>query len=124
MLFVIRSVVQIYHFNKIGIGQTQIFELSAAIEIPCMANTTFSRVHNELSMSIHNVAWEEIRKAGEEERKLAIETGNIDEDGIPFCTVVADGQWSKRSYKTKYDALSGVVNIFSIFHFIYLFLYI
>jgi len=31
------------------------------------------------------------------------------DDGIPFCTVVADGQWSKRSYKTKYVALSGVV---------------
>ncbi|KAL4120167.1 hypothetical protein QTP88_012897 [Uroleucon formosanum] len=28
-----------------------------------------------------------------------------------MCTVVADGQWSKRSYKTKYDALSGVATI-------------
>jgi len=63
-----------------------------------------------LSSSIHNVAWEEIRKAGEEEKQLAIAAGDVDaDDGIPFCTVVADGQWSKRSYKTKYDALSGVV---------------
>jgi hypothetical protein len=28
-----------------------------------------------------------------------------------MCTVVADGQWEKRSYKTKYDALSGAVSI-------------
>lgn len=36
--------------------------------------------------------------------------GNVDADGIPCITVVADGQWSKRSYRTKYDALSGVVS--------------
>ncbi len=34
----------------------------------------------------------------------------FDDDGVPMCTVIADGQWSKRSYKTKYDALSGVVS--------------
>lgn len=75
-----------------------------------MSNTTFSRHHNSLSISIHNLAWEEIHNAGEEEKKLAIAAGDVDvDDMIPFCTVVADGQWSKRSYKTKYDALSGVV---------------
>lgn len=77
------------------------------MEIPCMANSIFFKEQEILSTSIHNLAWEEIQKAGEEERKLAID---VDSDGIPFCTVVADGQWSKRSYKTKYDALSGVVN--------------
>lgn len=46
---------------------------------------------------------------GNEERQFALESGNIDVDGTPICTVVADGQWSKRSYKTKYDALSGAV---------------
>lgn len=51
-------------------------------------------------------------KAGKEEKKLALECGNVDVDGTPMCTVVADGQWSKRSYKTKYDALSGAVFIF------------
>lgn len=54
-------------------------------------------------------------KAGEEEKRLAIEAGDIDVDGIPMCTVVADDQWSKRSYKTKYDALSDVVSILYIF---------
>jgi len=76
-----------------------------------MANSTFSRQHEDLSSNIHNLAWDEIRKAGEEERQLAIEAEeDIDVDGIPFCSVVADGQWSKRSYKTKYDSLSEVVS--------------
>jgi len=52
-----------------------------------------------------------MKKAGVEERELALEAGEVDENGIPMCTVVADGQWCKRSYKTKYDALSGVVRI-------------
>jgi len=84
-------------------------EFVAILEIPCIANTTFLKVHENLSDSIHNTAWDEIQKAGEEERELAIQAGDIDEDGVPFCTVVSDGQRSKRSYKTKYDALSGVV---------------
>lgn len=66
--------------------------MSAAMEIPCMASTTFFREHEKLSSSIHNLAWEEIQKAGEEERNLAIEAGDVDDNGIPFCTVVADGQ--------------------------------
>lgn len=50
-----------------------------------------------------------MKQAGEEEKRIAIECGDVDLDGIPMCTVIVDGQWSKRSYKTKYDALSGVV---------------
>jgi len=50
-----------------------------------------------------------MRLAGMEEKRLALEVGDIDEDGIPICPVITDGQWSKRSYKTKYDALSGAV---------------
>jgi hypothetical protein len=55
-----------------------------------------------------------MKKAGDEERKMAFECGNVDSDGIPMCIVVADGQWSKRSYKTKYDALSVVVRMYYI----------
>ena len=50
-----------------------------------------------------------MKLAGIEEKQLALEAGDVDIDGIPMCPVVADGQWSKRSYKTKYDAFSGAV---------------
>ena len=50
-----------------------------------------------------------MKQAGEEEKRIAIECGDVDLDGIPMCTVIVDGQWFKRSYKTKYDALFGVV---------------
>lgn len=64
----------------------------------------------DVSDTVHETAWDEMKKAGDEERRIAIESNNLDEDGIPMCAVIADGQWSKRSYKTKYDALSGAVN--------------
>lgn len=76
-----------------------------------MSPTTYISIETNLEPDIKNTAWTEMQKAGEEEKKLAIESGDIDRDGIPLITVVTDGQWSKRSYSTKYDALSGVVSI-------------
>jgi len=74
-----------------------------------MSSTTFLKIQEFICKRIHEVAEEQMKIAGEEERRLAIKAGTLDVDGTPMCTVVADGQWSKRSYKTKYDALSGVV---------------
>lgn len=92
-----------------GIGFTQLNELCATMDIPCMSETTFASVQEYISKRIHEVAEVQMKIAGDEERQLALEAGEVDNDGFPMCTVVADGQWSKRSYKTKYDALSGVV---------------
>lgn len=51
-----------------------------------------------------------MKLAGNEEKRLALEAGDIDSDGISMCPVIADGQWGKRSNKTKYDTLSGSVS--------------
>jgi len=50
--------------------------------------------------------------AMKEEAKLALEDNCVTNDGIPLITVVADGTWSKRSYKTNYNALSGAVSTY------------
>ncbi|KAL4131708.1 hypothetical protein QTP88_008982 [Uroleucon formosanum] len=94
-----------------GIEYTQLSELCATMDIPCMASYTFVLVQGFINKIIHDVAEIQMKIAGDEKRRLAIEAGSVDIDGIPMCTVVADGQWSKRSYKTKYDALSGVKSI-------------
>lgn len=54
--------------------------------------------------------WENIIEAGREELQLAQQVGDIDEEGNGLITVIADGAWSKRSYKVNYDAPSGVVS--------------
>jgi len=84
-------------------------EFAAFLDMPALSSTGFVKLQSVVANSIHDSAWEEIRKAGEEEERIALKCGNIDSDGIPMCTVVTDEQWSKRSYKTKYNALSGTV---------------
>ncbi|XP_050063239.1 uncharacterized protein LOC126552568 [Aphis gossypii] len=95
----------------VGIGHTQLAELFASLDIPCMTSKTYTKYINNLSENIKATAWDVIKLAGVEEKQLAIEAGDIDEDGTPMCPVIADGQWSKRSYKTKYDAYSGAATI-------------
>lgn len=84
------------------------FEFVAALEIPTYSNTTYLKVHTHLSNSIYNIVWDEIQK-DVAKRELAIQAGDIDTDGVQISREVAVGQWSKRSYKTKCNALSGVV---------------
>lgn len=93
----------------IGIGHTQLAELSASIDVPCMSSKTYSKFNNSLCEVITSTAWDAMKLAGMEEKRLALEANDIDIDGTPMCPVIADGQWSKRSYRTKYDALSGAV---------------
>lgn len=39
-----------------------------------------------------------MEKADQDEKQIAIDSGNLDADGVPYRTVVADGQRTKRSY--------------------------
>ncbi|KAL4153278.1 hypothetical protein QTP88_001111 [Uroleucon formosanum] len=73
------------------------YSLPEAIKILKNPNKVSSAV--ECSKLEPQPAWDEMKKAGEEERRLAIESGSLDVDGTPIITVVADGQWSKQSYK-------------------------
>ena len=94
----------------IGIGHTQLSQLSASIEVPSISSTAYLKHFSNISDVIRNGnSIEEMAKAGDEERRIALENGNVDENGVPMCTVIADGQWSKRSYKTKFNAFSGAV---------------
>ncbi|KAJ8876423.1 hypothetical protein PR048_020868 [Dryococelus australis] len=50
--------------------------------------------------------------AAKERTELAFAAGNIDSDGVPLTAVIADAAWCKLSFKTNYNALSGVVRLF------------
>jgi len=46
---------------------------------------------------VKQTAWSEMQKAGDEERQMALENGEVDVDGIPMCTdvqlsLMGDGQ--------------------------------
>lgn len=92
------------------IRHAQLEELGAIINMPVMSNNKYQLLHNEIATYFNEISWEEIELAGKVEAKIAIENNEIDSNGRPMISVIADGAWSKRSYKTKYNALSGVVS--------------
>jgi len=96
---------------NIGQGYTQLEEFAATLNMPMMSNRKYQELHTSVFSYTHKIALEGMIEAGKEERRLAIERGDIDERGRPKIAVIADGAWSKRSYKTNYNALSGVVRI-------------
>jgi len=49
-------------------------------------------MQNCINLVVQKTAWSEMQKAGNEEREMALENGEVDVDGITMCTVIADGQ--------------------------------
>ncbi|XP_063226423.1 uncharacterized protein LOC134533104 [Bacillus rossius redtenbacheri] len=95
----------------IGAGYSQLQELCAAVGVPCMAPATYSKHHDVICNGWEKAASEKMEEAAREEAELARANDEVDENNIPLITVVVDGSWCKRSYKCKYDALSGVAAI-------------
>lgn len=50
----------------IGNGQTQLAELSASIDVPCMSSKTYSKLNYSLSEVIKSTAWDAMKLAGME----------------------------------------------------------
>jgi len=76
---------------------------------------SYQKYHNNVKKHTEDLAFNAMINAGKEESALAIMENNVNEKGIPLITMLADGAWSKRSYKSGYNALSGVVSILSYF---------
>lgn len=93
-----------------GGGYSQLKEFTAGMDMHCMSARTFMNHLKSVSKAIEDAALKAMLLAAKEEIAIAIEEGNVDSDGVPMCIVVADGAWCKRSYKTNYDSLSGVVS--------------
>ncbi|CAH1105339.1 unnamed protein product [Psylliodes chrysocephalus] len=74
-----------------------------------MSQTKYNKCH--ISDAWEQTASKQMAIAAKEEADYAKEIGQIDKNGIPLITVVADGCWSKRSYRSNYNALSGAATI-------------
>jgi hypothetical protein len=73
-----------------------------------MSNRKYIQTENTIFEKIKNLPTETMKEAGKEECHLAKEAGEIDSNGRALITVIVDGAWSKRSYKTNYNESSGV----------------
>lgn len=52
-----------------------------------------------------------MKAAAAKEKAIALDKNQVCFDGIPWITVYVDGSWSKRSYGTNYNALSGMAAV-------------
>lgn len=94
-----------------GHGYTQLEDLCCYLNMPCMAIATYVKHKDRVDGAIHDCSWDSMEEAAREEAELARAEGRVDPvTGVPEITVVVDGAWCKRSYKTNYNALSGVVS--------------
>ncbi|KAL4083865.1 hypothetical protein QTP88_029181 [Uroleucon formosanum] len=94
-----------------GQGYSNIEQFSASLNMPCMSNPTYQKLHEEVGEKMKCIAWDATEEAAKEEAKITLENGDVSKDGIPMISVVVDGAWSKRSYRSNYNALSGVACI-------------
>ncbi|KAK4886961.1 hypothetical protein RN001_003232 [Aquatica leii] len=94
-----------------GFGFAQMTQFLSVMNIPQLSRRQFDEHFEKVSETILETSWETMEEAGIEEGRLACEIGDVDKNGYPLITVIADGVWSKWSYKTKYYTSSRVACI-------------
>ena len=95
----------------IGGGFYNLEEFLSTLDIPCMSTKKYQHYHSIVTSAWQSTAVKSMLEAGKREANYAKEKGQVDKDGVPCIAVVADGCWSKRSYRSNYSALSGAAAI-------------
>lgn len=96
---------------SIGIGFYNSEEFFNTLDVPYLTQKTYLKLQKKADSIWEEVAAMKMAEAAKEEAEYAMSAGEVDKDGVPLITVVADGCWSKRSYKTNYNAPSGAAAI-------------
>ncbi|KAF5271418.1 hypothetical protein FQR65_LT17619 [Abscondita terminalis] len=95
--------IQVEHSKQCTMGTLEIIG-EELVGLGCVILFKF-----ELADKWKNSLWDSMQLAGREERRLAIENGRVDTEGVPRTTVYCDGGWSHRSYGHSYNSSSGVI---------------
>lgn len=74
-----------------GQGYAQLEQFSAILNMPCMTNSTYQKEHEIISGYIETTMWQSLEMVGKEEANMAIERGDVNKNGVPLITLVADG---------------------------------
>ena len=93
-----------------GGGHSNLTETAAALDIPSMSKNTFTSIETQIGQAWEDLLAQEMVKAGQEEKRIALENKDTFE-GVPAISVTVDGGWSKRSHKHSYNTKSGVAVI-------------
>ncbi|KAJ8913373.1 hypothetical protein NQ315_008765 [Exocentrus adspersus] len=97
--------------TSIGSGYYHLQEFLLNLNVPCFDKNKFKTIQDTLMEDIEKCAYFLMKQAAEEEKKIAVEQGNVGVDVTPEIMVICDGTWSKRSYRCNYNAPSGAAAI-------------
>ncbi|XP_061708689.1 uncharacterized protein LOC133518921 isoform X1 [Cydia pomonella] len=92
-----------------GSYYTQAAHITNLMDIPTLSANKFRKIEKTLGDVWKDHLSDEIKKNGEQERAIAIQKNNVDENGIPYVSVYVDGGWPKRSYGHDFSSPSGMV---------------
>ncbi|KAJ8871632.1 hypothetical protein PR048_027959 [Dryococelus australis] len=75
-----------------GGGRAQLEEMTSAMNIPTTSAKTFRRYHDDVCDGWEATALNEMKLAAEEEEeaRLDVAAGDVDVNGVPVTTVIAD----------------------------------
>ena len=104
------NVMAVWGQMSVGGGATSLNEGLATMGIPGITPYTFSLIESQVGSWWQGVLLEELKVAGAEERKLAIENSEYNE-GVPAISVIVDGGWCKHTHEHSYNAMGGVAII-------------
>ncbi|KAL5238891.1 hypothetical protein ACI65C_006301 [Semiaphis heraclei] len=85
-----------------GQGFTQLDTMAAFLNMPSISNMTYQKIHFDISNHTEVTAIEAMILAGNEEAEIAKKEGNVNENGVPLITVIADGAWCAITEAIKY----------------------
>lgn len=88
--------------QTIGCGFFNLEEFLSTLNVPSMSNFLYQKYSATLRDKIEPTSTKIMAEAIEEEQLLALQNSDVDEKGLPKITVVTDGAWSKRSYRSNW----------------------
>jgi exodeoxyribonuclease (lambda-induced) len=86
----------------------------APMDIPSISRNSFKKYQDLNETTIHTSMKKTMKKAVEEEKRLAIDANNIvtiNDQVYPVIKVIVDGSWAKRSYGHSYDSNYGTAAV-------------
>lgn len=89
---------------NIGCGFSQLQEIMSAMEVISLSQKKYTNEHNSIWKGYEEAAIKTINEAAKSEAELAVNSGELDFDGMLLVTELADGSWCKRSYRTMYNS--------------------
>lgn len=97
---------------NIGCGYTNLNSLLTVLDVPLITQTLYDKEQRVISEAWEKLAYTEMENAAMLEKILAIQCGDVDKCETPLVTVIVDGSWDKRSYRTNSSSLSGAVSTY------------